>query len=174
MRRAVPAASMAHPGPATLPQTSESRGLRLERLLVPVAIIAFCAAAFWLSTTFKKMPPILKRGMHPSDFPQLLLGLIVILTIAMAWFDPIRVRRPLPGKTVGTLAVFCLFALLTTVDFFLALAAFAAALAAFWGERRVHILALVGLGVPVIIFFLFDQAFEIRFPRGILTNLWYG
>lgn len=32
----------------------------------------------------------------------------------------------------------------------------------------------VGLVMPVAIFFLFDQVFEIRFPRGLLTNLWYG
>ncbi|MCE2523530.1 MAG: tripartite tricarboxylate transporter TctB family protein [Rhodobacteraceae bacterium] len=143
-------------------------------MLAPVLIIAFCAAAFWLSMTFKKMPPILKRGMQPSDFPQLLLGLLIILTLAMVMFDPIRVRAPIQRKTVGTLAVFCLFAALTAVDFILALAVFATALAAFWGERRVRILALVGLIVPILIFLLFDQVFEIRFPRGVLTNIWYG
>ena len=46
---------------------------RFERWIVPATIILFCAAAFYLSTTFKKMPPILKRGIQPSDFPQLLL-----------------------------------------------------------------------------------------------------
>ncbi len=150
------------------------RGGRVERFLVPAIIIAFCVAAFWMSTTFRDMPPILKRGMQPSDFPQLLLGLIICLTLAMAWFDPITVRERLQGRTIGTLAVFLVFALVTAVDFILALAVFAAALAALWGERRLTILALVGLVVPTLIFFLFDQVFEIRFPRGALTNLWYG
>ncbi len=147
---------------------------RLERWLVTALIVAFCLAAFWVSTTFKKMPPILKRGIQPSDFPQLLLVLLIGLTVAMAWFDPIRVRERLHGTTVKTMGLFVLFPLLTMVDLFLALGVFAAGLTLVWGERRIHILAVVGIVVPVLIFFLFDQVFEIRFPRGLLTNLWYG
>ena len=55
---------------------------RVERWLVPALIILFCVGAFWLSTTFKKMPPILKRGMQPADFPQLLLITIILLMLA--------------------------------------------------------------------------------------------
>ncbi|MEM1398870.1 MAG: tripartite tricarboxylate transporter TctB family protein [Pseudomonadota bacterium] len=146
----------------------------IERWLIPLLIIAFCIVAFWLSTTFKKMPPILKRGIQPSDFPQLLLGTIVLLTLAMMWVDPVRVKERLQNTVIGTLALFAVFAGLTTIDFFLALAVFAAGLAFYWGERKPGTLALVGIGVPVSIFLLFDQVFEIRFPRGLLTNLWYG
>ena len=41
----------------------------LERWLVPAAIIVFCACAWWVTTGFDRMPPILKRGIQPSDFP---------------------------------------------------------------------------------------------------------
>jgi hypothetical protein len=44
----------------------------------------------------------------------------------------------------------------------------------FWGERRWHAVVGIGLMMPALIFLLFDQVFEIRFPRGVLTNLWYG
>ncbi len=147
---------------------------RFERVLIPALIILFCIAAFYISTTFRKMPPILKRGIQPSDFPQLLLVLIVAMTLVMAWFDPIRIRDRLQGTVWGTLALFALFAALTAVDLFLALGVFAVCLTALWGERRVKILLLVGLVAPVAIFFLFDQVFEIRFPRGLITNLFYG
>ena len=147
---------------------------KIERWLIPALIIGFCVAAFYVSTKFKKMPPILKRGIQPSDFPQLLLGAIVAMTLAMVWFDPIRIRDRLTGTVWGTLILFGVFAALTAIDLFLALAVFALALTAFWGERRTAILVLVGLAVPVSIFFLFDQVFEIRFPRGLLTNMWYG
>lgn len=146
----------------------------LERWLIPTLIIVFCLVAFWYSTTFKKMPPILKRGIQPSDFPQLLLGALVLLAIAMMWLDPVRVREKLHGSTVGTLALFAVFAAFTALDFFLALAVFAFCLAVFWGERRPLMLMGVGLIMPVLIFFLFDQVFEIRFPRGLITNIWYG
>lgn len=154
-------------------QDSEKHGHRLERWLIPVLIIAFCVAAFWVSTTFKTMPPILKRGIQPADFPQLLIGVLILLTLLMVWKDPIRVKERMQGSTWGTIALFGLFAALTSIDLFLALAVFAAALAAFWGERRPAKLAVIGIVVPVVIFFLFDQVFEIRFPRGLLTSLWY-
>lgn len=157
-----------------MPHPNDKHGPRLERWLIPALIVAFCGAAFWLTTTFKTMPPILKRGMQPSDFPQLLLFLLVLLTVAMVLRDPIRIKERMERSTWGTILLFGVFAVLTSVDFFLALAVFAAALSAFWGERRISVLALVGIATPAAIFFLFDQVFEIRFPRGLLTNLWYG
>ena len=146
----------------------------IERWIVSVLIILFCAGAFYVSTTFREMPPILKRGIQPSDFPQLLLGLIVFLTILMAWLDPIRVKDPLHRTVLGTIALFGVFAALSVVDLFLGLGVFAGALAAYWGERRLAVIALIGIVLPTAIFFLFDLVFEIRFPRGFLTNLWYG
>lgn len=145
-----------------------------ERWVAVVAILAVCGAAIWITTGFERMPPILKRGIQPSDFPQLIAGLIVVLSILMLRFDPVRVSERIGGKTWASLALMALFGVLTLVDFFLALGVFAAALAALWGERRRMILAVVGLGVPLFVFFLFDQAFAIRFPRGLLTSLWYG
>jgi len=155
-------------------QETDRKGWQIERWMIPVLMIAFCSGAYWLTTTFKKMPPILKRGMQPSDFPQLLIILLILLTLLMVWKDPIRIKDRLLGSTWGTIGLFAVFAALTSVDFFLALGLFAGALALFWGERRIAILAVVGILVPAAIFFTFDQIFEIRFPRGLLTNIWYG
>lgn len=147
---------------------------RLARWLVPLVLIAFAVTAIYISTTFKKMPPILKRGIQPSDFPQLIAGLIIVLTGLMVWLDPVRITERVAPKTLLTFALMAGFVALMPVDLFLALGIFAAALAALWGERRIPMLALVGLAIPAAIFFLFDQAFQVRFPRGVLTNIWYG
>ena len=146
----------------------------LERWLVPAIIIAFCLAAFWITTGFDRMPPILKRGIQPSDFPQLIAGLIIVLTLLMALVDPVRVADRMAGKTWTSLLLMGVFALVTVVDFFLALSVFAVALALAWGEGRKPVLVLIGLVVPASVFFLFDLVFRIRFPRGLLTDLWYG
>lgn len=147
---------------------------RWVRWLVPIALILFACTAIYVSTTFKKMPPILKRGIQPSDFPQLVCGLIIALSLLMAWFDPVRMQERMVTKTWLTIALMAGFALLVSVDLFIALGCFATALSALWGERRIGVLAGVGLLVPLVIFFLFDQAFQVRFPRGLLTNMWYG
>jgi len=83
------------------------------------------------------MPPILKRGIQPSDFPQMVCVAIILMTLYMFWRDPVTIVEPM-------------------------------------GERSFLRLIMVGLVVPVTVFFLFDQVFKIRFPRGLLTNLWYG
>lgn len=146
----------------------------LIRWLVPIGIVVFCVAVIAISTTFERMPPILKRGIQPSDFPQMVAGLIIALALLSLWREPVKVTEKLGLRTWGTIALIGVFALLARVDLFLALGVFAAALAAFWGERRIVLLALVGILVPFAVFLLFDLVFEIRFPRGFLTNIWYG
>ena len=145
----------------------------MTRYAVPCGIIAFCLVAFWFSTQFDRVPPILLRGMQPSDFPQLVLGLIIFLAIWLL----IRDRSEAPdrlSKTVQmTMGLLIGFMLVAEIDLFLGLALFAGSLAALWGERRPWAIILVGLVAPLAVFFLFDGIFEVRFPRGLLTNLWY-
>lgn len=157
-----------------LPSVTSGVKQHFERWAIPILIVVFCLAAFWMSTTFKKMPPILKRGIQPSDFPQLLLVALVLLTCAMAWFDPVRVREKMENAVWVSIALMLVFAAVAQVDLFLGLGVFAALLAFSWGERNPIALSFVGLVLPTAIFFLFDLVFEIRFPRGALTNLWYG
>ena len=147
---------------------------RLERWLIPFVIIAFCSVTWWLTTGFEEMPPILKRGIQPSDFPQLILALIIALTTLMTWLDPVRVADAIGSTVWATMGLMAVFAAVTQIDFFLALSVFATGLALIWGERRPAQLATVGIAVPLVVFFLFDRAFEVRFPRGVLTSLWYG
>ena len=154
--------------------TDSSKRYSLESLLVSLIIIAFCLVAIWLSLSFDKMPPILKRGIQPSDFPQMVCIGIIGMTLLMMWRDPIKVAEPFGSKTLGTLLLLVVFVALFQIDFFFAIGVCSGALAFYWGERRFSYLVLVTVVVPVLVFFLFDQVFEIRFPRGVLTNLWYG
>lgn len=146
----------------------------LIRWLIPIGIITFCIAVFGITTAFERMPPILKRGIQPSDFPRIVAGLIIGLTLLSLWREPIKISEKLGKKTWGTIALVAIFPLVSLIDFFLALGVFAACLAFFWGERRVVFLGLVGVLVPFAVFLLFDLVFDIRFPRGLLTNIWYG
>ena len=152
----------------------KSGSLGVERWLVPLLIIAFCIGAYAITTTFERMPPILKRGIQPSDFPQLVAALIVALTVLMAWREPVATGERMDRPVIGSILLLGAFAALAEVDFVLALGLVAAAIAAVWGERRVAPLLIVGVATPLLVFLLFDQLFEIRFPKGVLTSLWYG
>lgn len=158
----------------TEPSAESAGRARLNRLLPPLAILAIAGIAYHLTTTFDRVPPILKRGIQPSDFPQLVIGLIAALSIWLLIRGRESAPRPLPSVVWVTMAVLLVFPILTAVDLFLALGVSAGALAACWGERRIPALLLVSVLIPVVVFLLFDLGFEIRFPRGLLTNLWYG
>lgn len=146
----------------------------MSRYAVPCGTIVFCLIAYGLTMQFDRVPPILLRGMQPEDFPQMVLLLIMALSIMVMIFD-----RPEPMPEVGinvwtSIGLFVVFALVAQIDLFLGLGVFAGSLAWTWGERRPWGIGLVAVISPAVIFFLFDQAFRIRFPRGLLTNLWYG
>jgi putative tricarboxylic transport membrane protein len=156
------------------PDTTDKPRRDISRYAVPLGIIAFCVWAYWLSTQFERVPPILKRGMQPSDFPQLVMGLIIMLSVWLLFRDKSEAPERMTKMVQMTMGLLIGFLLISQVDLFLALGLFAASLTALWGERRAWALVLVGLIAPIAVFFLFDGIFEVRFPRGLLTNLWYG
>jgi hypothetical protein len=104
----------------------------------------------------------------------MVMGLIVLLSLVLMFRDRSKAPERLPGMVWATMGLLVGFILIAEIDFFLGLGLFAAALTLLWGERRTWAVMLVGLLVPILVFFLFDRVFEVRFPRGILTNIWYG
>lgn len=146
----------------------------MTRYAVPCGTIAFCLLAYWLSTQFDRVPPILLRGMQPEDFPQMVLLLITALSVLVMIFEKPVEHDPVGIKVWTSLGLFVVFGLLSQIDLFLGLGVFAGALAWAWGERRFWGLGFVAIVSPALVFLLFDMVFRIRFPRGLLTNLWYG
>ena len=151
-----------------------SNSPNISRWVIPGLIILFCAIAFYLTTQFDRVPEILKRGIQPSHFPQLILLLLIGLACLLPLENTQHNRPPVPPSVFISLALMLVFVLLTHLDFFIALGCFSGMLSFSWGERRLGALLLVTLFFPTFVFFLFDLVFEVRFPRGLLTNLWYG
>ena len=170
----------------------------MSRYAVPCGIIAFCLGAFYLTTQFDRVPPLLLRGMQPADFPQLVLITIIVLAVVVmirpgprtadaGWKtstdddadnghegpETVVKHAPVSGHVWGSMALLLVFAAVAQIDLFLGLGVFAVSLSWLWGERRWWAFLIVMILAPLFIFFLFDQVFEVRFPRGLLTNLWY-
>ena len=83
-------------------------------------------------------------------------------------------KAPVLWQTWFTMALIGVFVGITmTLDMFLALAVTLFCLSITFGQRRYWAAALVAVITPLIIFFAFDLGFGIRFPRGILTELYY-
>ena len=141
-------------------------------------VIIFISAALLITTfTFDIVPPILNRGIQPATFPKALLILIIFLTLLIYFLSlkkPWKKEKSLPNSFYITLFSFCLFIIISkTLDFFLGIAVLSALVSFFWGERRLIFILLISILFPIIVFIFFETILGLRFPSGIITNLYY-
>lgn len=147
--------------------------------LVPAVIVAFSIAVIWAALQLEISPPmIVGDSMQPRAFPIFLM----IINLALAGYLAIQHKAKPPApirregvQTWGSIGLLVIFYPLTVyLDMMIAIAVVMFAMCLLWGEKRVHVAAAVALATPVLVFFLFDLVLKVRFPRGVLTNLYYG
>ena len=141
-------------------------------------IIIFISTILLITTfTFDIVPPILNRGIQPATFPKALLVLIISLTFIvyiLSTKKPWKVQKKLPKTFYLTLISFLIFVLISkTLDFFLAISILSVFVSYYWGERRIFYLLLVSIIFPIIVFIFFETILGLRFPPGIITNIYY-
>ena len=140
--------------------------------------IIFVSTILLISTfTFDIVPPILNRGIQPATFPKGLLLLIIGLTLIVFYLSikkPWKIEKKLPKTFFLTLLSFILFVIVSkTLDFFLAISLLSIFVSYCWGERRIFYLILVSIIFPIIVFVFFETILGLRFPPGIITNIYY-
>ena len=127
--------------------------------------------------SFDIVPPILNRGIQPATFPKALLVLIISLTFVIYYLstkNPWKIEKKLPKAFFITLFNFILFIIVSKyLDFFLAISILSIFVSFCWGERRIFYLLLVSIIFPIIVFIFFETILGLRFPAGIITNLYY-
>ena len=142
-------------------------------------IIIFVSVILLFTTfTFDIVPPILNRGIQPATFPKALLIFIILMTLLtfyLAIKNPWKNEKKLPKTFFLTLFSFIIFVIVSkTLDFFLAISALSIFVSYCWGEKRLFYLILVGIIFPVIVFIFFETILGLRFPPGIITNIYYS
>ena len=151
----------------------------MKFLVIPGIVTVFSLAVIWASLQLDLSPPmIVGDSLQPRVFPILLMVINLILATLLA----VQYRATPPKKmqreglqTWGTIALFVVFYPLTVyLDMLIAIATVMFAMCLLWGERRIYVAGAVALVTPAAIFFLFDMVLRVRFPRGLLTNLYYG
>ena len=149
-----------------------------DEFKVSFIIILISVALLITTFTFDIVPPILNRGIQPATFPNALLVLIIVMTLLIyysATKNPWKVQNKLPKSFFLTLLSFLIFVVISkTLDFFLAISALSVFVSYYWGEKRIIYLLLVGIIFPVIVFVFFETILGLRFPPGIITNIYYS
>ena len=141
-------------------------------------IIVLISIILLISTfSFDIVPPILNRGIQPATFPKALLILIISLTLIIYYLsikNPWKIGKKLPKTFFLTLLSFLIFVIISkTLDFFLAISVLSIFVSYNWGERRIFYLLLVSIIFPILVFIFFETILGLRFPPGIITNLYY-
>ena len=141
-------------------------------------IIILVSIILLISTfTFDIVPPILNRGIQPATFPKGLLVLIITLTSVIYYLSfkkPWKKEKKLPKNFFLTILSFIFFIIISkSLDFFLAISVLSIFVSYNWGEKRIFYLLLVGIIFPLIVFIFFEMILGLRFPPGIITNLYY-
>ena len=141
-------------------------------------IIIVVSIILLISTfTFDTVPPILNRGIQPATFPKGLLVLIITLTSVIYYLSfkkPWKKEKKLPKNFFLTILSFIFFIIISkSLDFFLAISVLSVFVSYNWGEKRIFYLLLVGIIFPLIVFIFFEMILGLRFPPGIITNLYY-
>ena len=128
--------------------------------------------------TFDIVPPILNRGIQPATFPKALLVLIIVMSLLIYYLaikNPWKVEKKLPKSFYLTILSFFIFVVISkTLDFFLAISALSIFVSYYWGEKRIFYLLLVGIIFPILVFIFFETILGLRFPPGIITNIYYS
>ena len=142
-------------------------------------IITLISLALLITTfTFDIVPPILNRGIQPATFPKALLILIIVMSLLIYYLaikNPWKVEKKLPKSFYLTILSFFIFVVISkTLDFFLAISALSIFVSYYWGEKRIFYLLLVGIIFPVLVFIFFETILGLRFPPGIITNIYYS
>lgn len=153
--------------------------MELRLVTIPAIIAVFSVIIIGLSLQLDTSPPmIVGDSMQARSFPIFLMILNIVLCV-MLFLQLVKAKPapvPLEGhETWGSMVLLLLFFALTiTTDMFIAIPIIMFLLSYLWGERRLIIAALNAILTPVTLFFLFDKVLQIRFPRGIITNWYYG
>ena len=141
-------------------------------------IILISLLLLYITFTFDIVPPILNRGIQPATFPKGLLVLIILLTLLIYYLSfkkPWKKEKKLPKSFYITLLSFILFTIISkTLDFFLGITVLSVIISYYWGERRFIYILLISVLFPIIVFIFFETILGLRFPPGIITNLYYN
>ena len=151
----------------------EERGTkRHPDVSVGVALLAFCGIAFWNTTTFREVSPMLSQNVPPTFFPRLILGVIATLSAVLLVSGSKQkgeARDRLPAAvwvTAATMAA--IVALIPRLGMLATVFLAAIVLSLSWGERRAWRIALLAVGLPLSVYLIFVRALGMRFPDALL------
>ena len=147
--------------------------------ITPIFLALFSIAIILISLQLDTSPEmIVGDSMQARSFPIFLMAinLILISVLFLQFFKNYPEKIELEIFTTWfSMFLFLLFYFLTiTTDMFIGITVCMFLMGYTWGEKRLWVNLCNAVITPGLIFLLFDSVLKIRFPRGLLTNIYYG
>ena len=154
--------------------------MKKKLYFIPLFLSVFSFVVIFLSMQLDTSPEmIVGDSMQARSFPIFLmvinLLLIGILSIQFYKTYPKEVELE-KFPTWSSMLLFLVFYILIQVsgDMFVAIPVVMFLMGLTWGQKKLWISLTNAIITPMSIFFLFDYVLQVRFPRGWLTNIYYG
>jgi len=151
-------------------------------LLVTAVILAGAAFLFYETTRFEEIPVGLAQNVPPELFPQLLLILLAGMALLLPFehvqkrregidLDAARSERIRPVTWATAAVLFGVVLVVQWLGTLLAMMLACAALPVLWGERRLWLVALFALLLPLAVSLVFVGLLQVNFVPGITGPL---
>ena len=151
----------------------------LKYFILPISIIILSSVIIGVALNLEEAAQIIVGdGLQPRVFPIFLMTLNIFLALIMIWQffkSPPKSSIAERFPTIGSILLFGFFYILASyVDLFIGIATVIFLMSRLWGNKRILSNLALAVITPLTIFLLFDLVLKIRFPRGLLTDWYYG
>ncbi len=149
-------------------------GGRLPRdFIIGACVLAFCAAAYAVTLTFREAPAALAQNVQPATFPRLVITVIAVFSVVLMVLSfrlPAKALKPVPVIVPVSAAVMVGFvAAFGLLGFLPAMILLCLGLPVIWGERRWALVVPFALLFPAAIYGLFAVVLGVHFDPGPLA-----
>lgn len=159
---------------------SESFIMKKKLYIIPLFLTLFSFVVIYLSLQLDTSPEmIVGDSMQARSFPIFLmvinLFLVAILSLQFYKTYPKEIELE-KFPTWSSMLLFLIFYIIILIsgDMFVAIPIVMFLMGLTWGQKKVWVSLTNAIVTPLSIFLLFDYVLQVRFPRGWLTNIYYG
>ena len=154
--------------------------MKKKLYFIPLFLTVFSSVVIFLSLQLETSPEmIVGDSMQARSFPIFLMviNLLLIGILSLQFYKTYPKEVELEKfPTWSSMLLFLVFYILIQVtgDMFVAIPVVMFLMGLTWGQKKLWISLTNAIITPMSIFFLFDYVLQVRFPRGWLTNIYYG
>ena len=159
---------------------SESFIMKKKLYIIPLFLTLFSFAVIYLSLQLDTSPEmIVGDSMQARSFPIFLMviNLLLVGILSLQFYKTYPKEVELEKfPTWSSMLLFVIFYIIILIsgDMFVAIPIIMFLMGLTWGQKKVWVSLTNAIVTPLSIFLLFDYVLQVRFPRGWLTNIYYG